>query len=258
MEYFLIPNKNIKMKNYTMLFSFLFSFILYSQEGNTKYKIDYDMYINLGQNTKYNASLIFDNQQSIYSYKADDIKPQEIDEEYSVQLILIDSTGFFNYINRLEDRLVESTKSTYSKNKYLIEEKIPKLNWTITEETKKIANYECVKAKTYFRGRNYEAWFTKDIPVWAGPWKFSGLLGLILEVYDTEKKVFITAKKIKFPYVYSFDDSKIDNSKTISRSDYLEFEKKEEKEFENRMMSKFDRGMKIQMNFKRESIEIPD
>ncbi|EQB92813.1 GLPGLI family protein [Elizabethkingia anophelis] len=58
------------------------------------------------------------------------------------------------------------------------------MKWKITNEKKKILNHECIKAETKFRGRNYIAWFTKDIPISDGPYKFAGLPGLILEVYD--------------------------------------------------------------------------
>ena len=60
-------------------------------------------------------------------------------------------------------------------------------NWEIHLERKKILNYSCQKATTTFRGRTWEAWFTEEIPVSDGPWKFCGLSGLILEVLDSQK-----------------------------------------------------------------------
>lgn len=56
----------------------------------------------------------------------------------------------------------------------------------------------------YFRGRSYVAWFTMDIPIENGPWKFAGLPGLILKVYDDKKLydfecVKIEKNKISFP-----------------------------------------------------------
>lgn len=56
------------------------------------------------------------------------------------------------------------------------------IRWNILDETKKIHNYTCQKAETTFRGRNYEAWFTTDIPIPDGPWKFRGLPGLIVYI----------------------------------------------------------------------------
>jgi hypothetical protein len=47
-------------------------------------------------------------------------------------------------------------------------------------------NYPCQKATATFKGRNYEAWFTQSIPFSDGPYKFSGLPGLILEIRDTQ------------------------------------------------------------------------
>lgn len=58
--------------------------------------------------------------------------------------------------------------------------------WDILDSTSTVAGYNAVMARCSFRGRDYEAWFTPDIPASAGPWKFSGLPGLILSVKDTD------------------------------------------------------------------------
>lgn len=66
---------------------------------------------------------------------------------------------------------------------FFIYDKVPKINWTIDEkQTKKIAGYTCYKATGVFRGTNITAYFTKALPYSAGPFKFYGLPGLILEI----------------------------------------------------------------------------
>jgi GLPGLI family protein len=70
---------------------------------------------------------------------------------------------------------------------FCYEENKPELNWTIHNNRKVIANYSCQNATVVFRGRHYEAWFTKEIPISAGPYKFGGLPGLILEIQDSKQ-----------------------------------------------------------------------
>lgn len=59
--------------------------------------------------------------------------------------------------------------------------------WEIATDTISIKGYLCYKATTTFRGREYIAWFTLDIPINDGPWKFYGLPGLILKIQDNEQ-----------------------------------------------------------------------
>lgn len=68
------------------------------------------------------------------------------------------------------------------------QEPFPQFNWKISNETKKVRDHLCQKATCKFRGRSYIAWFTTEIPLKDGPWKFNGLPGLILEVYDTKNQ----------------------------------------------------------------------
>lgn len=69
---------------------------------------------------------------------------------------------------------------------YLLEEKISPQDWQMQEGTKKVLEYECQKATCHFKGRDYTAWFTLDIPINDGPYKFYGLPGLILMIEDSE------------------------------------------------------------------------
>lgn len=72
--------------------------------------------------------------------------------------------------------------------------------WEITQESKKIGNYQCFKAIALKKERKGKpsiiitAWFSPTIPVSFGPKNFFGLPGLILEV--SYKKVNIRASKI--------------------------------------------------------------
>ena len=50
-----------------------------------------------------------------------------------------------------------------------------------------ILGHRCQKATCRFRGRDFVAWFAADVPVKGGPWKFGGLPGCILKVYDVQK-----------------------------------------------------------------------
>lgn len=69
--------------------------------------------------------------------------------------------------------------------------------WVVTDSLRQILGYMCQKAECDFRGRHYVAWFSTEIPVGDGPWKFGGLPGLILEVYDSNKYFCFTAVGIK-------------------------------------------------------------
>jgi len=45
---------------------------------------------------------------------------------------------------------------------------------------KRFGQYDCRRAIGKFRGREYEVWYTTDIPIPGGPFKLGGLPGLIL------------------------------------------------------------------------------
>ncbi|WP_078770740.1 GLPGLI family protein [Elizabethkingia occulta] len=72
--------------------------------------------------------------------------------------------------------------STYNKKLSVID--IRKQLWHIEKNTDKYKGFSIQKATTNFAGRKWVAWFTSDIPIPDGPYKFYGLPGLILKLED--------------------------------------------------------------------------
>ena len=70
-----------------------------------------------------------------------------------------------------------------------IEENVETPEWAIIpDSTTEILGYACQMATTQFKGRQWTAWYTEDIPIDEGPWKLRGLPGLILKAYDFQKQ----------------------------------------------------------------------
>ena len=68
--------------------------------------------------------------------------------------------------------------------------------WKIFPETLKIDSWKCQKATTNFAGRNWTAWFSAEIPLQDGPYKFHGLPGLIVKIEDDTKSHTFELKSI--------------------------------------------------------------
>jgi GLPGLI family protein len=71
------------------------------------------------------------------------------------------------------------------------------LAWTIGPATATVAGYACQRATATWSGRTWEAWFTRDVPVADGPYKFCGLPGLIVKVGDTRSNYVYELLKIR-------------------------------------------------------------
>ncbi|MDR1581955.1 MAG: GLPGLI family protein [Prevotellaceae bacterium] len=106
-------------------------------------------------------------------------------------------------------------------------EEIPVQTWNLLDDTLTIIGYLCQKATCLFRGRDYIAWFTTEIPISNGPWKFGGLPGLILKIYDTDN--FYTWECIGIEYYkkkYSIKKYNYVNYKNINRKELIKLIKK--------------------------------
>lgn len=60
------------------------------------------------------------------------------------------------------------------------------IEWNYSSnDTIKLLGYTCNKAIANFAGRKYTAWYTLDVPIPYGPYKFSGLPGLIIRIEES-------------------------------------------------------------------------
>lgn len=113
---------------------------------------------------------------------------------------------------------------TYQKildNEYAYFELDTPLEWEVLSEQKEFDGYSVQKATTSFAGRDYEAWFTMEIPIPNGPYIFSGLPGLIVELYDTNKHYhfqMIAIEKLTDEKVWEMP-----KYKEITRSEFLDY-----------------------------------
>lgn len=69
---------------------------------------------------------------------------------------------------------------------YLVND-IRKQDWKISPDKEKIGTFMTQKATCTYAGRNWTAWFTTEIPIQDGPYKFHGLPGLIVKIEDQSK-----------------------------------------------------------------------
>ncbi|MFW5793635.1 MAG: GLPGLI family protein [Bacteroidota bacterium] len=70
---------------------------------------------------------------------------------------------------------------------YKYEEPLDAIEWDIKEDKRKIFGFAVQRAVAKYGGRIWEAWFATNLPINDGPYKFSGLPGLILKIQDSEK-----------------------------------------------------------------------
>lgn len=205
---------------------------------NTNYKVTYKQFLSYGQKLQRDAILyIKENQPTVmHTSMASTVelsdrekfeKPDNNDTKLSQNVDFHVIPSNFSYSNFPDTYLMVDQKENSNtaidfigiKRGFLVEDNQLKYTWNITSETKKIQNYTCYKAATSFRGNNFEAWFTPDIPINAGPWKLYGLPGLIVEEYDTEKKhIFLLEKIEKLTEEVPFP---VKNLKQITLKDFV-------------------------------------
>ncbi|WP_336127586.1 GLPGLI family protein [Mesoflavibacter sp. CH_XMU1422-2] len=121
--------------------------------------------------------------------------------------LVVDDDDDTVFINTPSEKNVSVVYKDYDKNcfynkheiayKYfVVKDSLNIYNWTILSDSKEILGFKCQLATMSFRGRQYEAWFTTELPV-GGPWKYDGLPGMILEIKSLDNFIAFKAFNVK-------------------------------------------------------------
>jgi GLPGLI family protein len=106
------------------------------------------------------------------------------------------------FINYPEDKVTVLRSLALDKYKYT--EPLNNFNWKLHDDYKNIEGRNVQKATCYYGGRNWVAWFAKDIPIAAGPFIFHGLPGLIVEISDSKNYFEFTLRYITDVEVFEY------------------------------------------------------
>jgi GLPGLI family protein len=194
-------------------------------------------------------TLTFNQKEALYEEQQNLEKPSSANGE---PVFMISFSGQGKKYMNIKEKTKISEDEIFGKE-FLIVEKLESFDWKLTDESKKIGDYTCLKAVltipiTEKQKLEYEeflkseekkpalfkmnkpedkkviAWYTPEIPVSFGPSNYWGLPGLILEISDGENillcsKVTLSNKektKIKVPNV----------GKKVNRQEFEAIEKK--------------------------------
>lgn len=131
---------------------------------------------------------------------------------------------------------------------FLVKDSLPRYNWKLTDETKKIGAYTCYKAESTTTkivdnifGKvqkkdtittHIEAWYTPQIPVSNGPAKYWGLPGLILEVNQGKQTIVCTEIVLNPKEKFAVEEPR--KGKKMNQTDFEKMRREKIKEFAKR------------------------
>lgn len=184
------------MKNY---FVILGSVVLFHLSFSQNYSIEYICQTNLDNGGIYDGitTLHISRNQGIFIHN--DVPNTDDYESTENGFVFIkgDIEGYPVFTDLGEDSLIFKTIYGSPREHLIIKEKRPEIIWdTSYSDTKVLGSYTCNKATGLFGNRQYTVWYTKAIPLAFGPYKLSGLPGVILEAESTDNRVSYHFNKI--------------------------------------------------------------
>nr|WP_315032724.1 GLPGLI family protein [uncultured Chryseobacterium sp.] len=188
------------MKKIIALLLLVYHCLLFAQNDRFIYEVDYKRDSISGEITKEHYYLDITKEDVTYYNRL-----------YYMRDSIFTATGISGFqgfkltsflTKKLKSPLYQNYEYIGDVNFYKVDESV-NLDWKIAKETKIINELKVQKAETYFGGRKWIAWFNPEIPLSYGPYKFNGLPGLIIEMYDSKNDYFFKlVKSEKIPSDY--------------------------------------------------------
>lgn len=134
----------------------------------------------------------------------------------------------YTIIKNRETATLTTTESIIMDN-FEYEQPMSDIEWQLENESQMIAGYMCQKATLSYGGRDFVAWFTSQIPVQEGAYKFAGLPGFLVNISDTRghsviELVSITKNTEQEKGIYKFEEKR--RTVKTTREKYIEAREK--------------------------------
>lgn len=192
------------------------------------------------------TELIFDESKSLFEWRnKKPITNQENDN--TIHHFSNSRNDLDNWIlNNSEERNSSGERVIYLKLfindiHYIVQNDQLDFDWNLEDEYRTIHHFKCQKATTHFMNNKITAWFTEEIPIAYGPHVWTGLPGLVLEVYDDKLANHFIATNLEVNQDYSEEFDKLNNIEIKEFISVLEYENKLElssNDLENKLNSR--------------------
>lgn len=211
--------KFLKMKIFWL--SLLFYLPVCAQQTiEVKYLIRYNDNLKVERSDRMHDGILrIAGDKSFFFMDAHDV--EKSDDQLNASIVM--DTTFLVAVDQSKNELY-AVDFLFGKGFLWVKDSLHPMKWSIDTLSKKIGELNCIQAKCQFRGRNYIAWFTPDIPIPFGPWKMGGLPGLIVELEDDNQNIVVKFQKI------SSTQEKV--KMPIPKMDWLQFIKVRKKYFD--------------------------
>ncbi|QDP85620.1 GLPGLI family protein [Chryseobacterium sp. SNU WT5] len=195
-----------QMKTNITFFILLLSFYASAQTHRFIYDVEYKKDSTSQMTTKENYHLDISGDEVLYYTR----------DFFIADSLIVNNFPFPKDMKLNTSTIIKHKKGSSSFEEYdLLENTVLNLqttdsqNWLLTSEKKQVKDLTLQKATTNWGGRNWIAWFAKEIPFQEGPYKFHGLPGLIVEIADDKNN-------------YKFSLVKSENIKESAENQYIE------------------------------------
>lgn len=165
-----------------------------SRDIRVKYTLTYQRFADSKEVRTVNTVLIQNKNVSLFTFESL-LRLNAIQKEHAItEGEALGLTAPFNFlISKEGDNL--TYYEVLGNEHYTFKEKVP-TNWKLIGQDTLIDGYSCKKGTIAYGGRIWNAYYAPDIPTSLGPYKFSGLPGLILRIADSENKFVFSASEV--------------------------------------------------------------
>ncbi|MBL7850817.1 MAG: GLPGLI family protein [Cyclobacteriaceae bacterium] len=128
----------------------------------------------------------------------------------------------------------------------VVQDPSSRMTWKYLREEKRIGKYVCRSAQTSFRGRTYVAWYTEELPISHGPWKFNGLPGAVIEIQSSDHLILFRLNKVEGSQPTAIRSPS--QGKLMTMKEFVALKEASTEDFINTLKAKLPRGAEITVN----------